>query len=128
MPNILLVEDHEDVREALCEVLELSGHTVTQALNGMEAEKFLGKEIYDIIITDIMMPHKTGFDLINDVKDKNPEMKVIAISGGGNYLTSELTQHLANLRADKALAKPFMPAQILQAVEDVLLQKEGDKH
>lgn len=120
MAKILLVEDHEDVREALSEILEQHDHDVTQALDGMEAGKFIQDNIYDIIITDIMMPNKTGFDLINETKDSNPKMKIIAISGGGNYLTSDLTRHLANLRADRALTKPFMPHDIIDAIEDVL--------
>ena len=120
MANILLVEDHEDVREALSEVLEHDGHSVTQAHDGLQAEKFIKTQTYDVMITDIMMPNKTGFDLINETKDNNPKMKIIAISGGGNYLTSDLAKHLANLRADKALTKPFMPSDITDAIKEVL--------
>ena len=120
MLNILLVEDHEDVREALSEVLEQVGHIVTQAHDGQQAENCINDNTYDVIITDIMMPNKTGFDLINETKDKEPETKIIAISGGGNYLTTDLTKHLAELRADKAIAKPFMPNQILEALEEVM--------
>ncbi len=118
--NILLVEDHEDVREAISEVLTHADHTVTEAYDGLEAEKLIAQQTFDIMITDIMMPNKTGFDLINETKDKYPKMKVIAISGGGNYLTADLTKHLADLRADKALAKPFMPNQILDAIQEVM--------
>jgi DNA-binding response OmpR family regulator len=120
MANILLVEDHEDVREALSEVLLMAGHKVNEAHDGLQADALLKTNTYDLMITDIMMPNKTGFDLINEMREKKPAMKIIAISGGGKYLTSELTTHLATLKADKALAKPFMPAQILQAVNDVL--------
>ncbi|MCB9964843.1 MAG: response regulator [Rhodospirillales bacterium] len=120
MANILLVEDHEDVREALCEILQQAGHAVTEAHDGVQAETFLGKNRYDLMITDIMMPNKTGFDLIDDVKKSHQNMKIIAISGGGNYLTSSMTTKLANLRADKALSKPFMPNQIIQAIDDIM--------
>lgn len=117
--NILLVDDHDDVRESLSEVLSHSGHNVTEASDGVQADEFLEKNKYDVIVTDIMMPNKTGFDLITETKEKNPKMKIIAISGGGNYLTSDLTKHLASMRADKALSKPFMPEQILEAIKEV---------
>lgn len=117
--KILLVEDHEDVRDALCEVLRSADHDVTEVCDGEEASKRLEEEKYDVMITDIMMPNKTGFDLISEIRENGTDIKVIAISGGGNYLTSELTTHLASLQADKSLAKPFMPMDILQAVKEL---------
>ncbi len=117
--DILLVEDNDDVRESLCEMLSMYGHHVIEACNGLEAEQRLTEQTCDVIITDIMMPHKTGFDLITETKNKHPEIKIIAMSGGGTSMTSEMAVHLAGIRADKALSKPFMPQDILDAIQEV---------
>ena len=120
MVSILLVEDREDVREAISDVLIQAGHSVQEAYDGNDAWPFIEHGDYDMMITDIMMPNKNGFDLINDLRSFNPELKIIAISGGGNYLNSKLTVTLASLNADASIPKPFTPEQILTAVENVM--------
>ena len=82
MAHILLVEDHPDVREAVHDVLVQSGHSVQEAFDGEDAWPFIQNGCYDLMITDIMMPNKNGFDLINDVRKHHPDLKIIAISGG----------------------------------------------
>lgn len=83
MAKILLVEDDELVRDMLEQVLRRASHQVESAANGEEATEYLKKSKPDIMVTDIIMPKKSGITLISEVKNKHPEMEIIAISGGG---------------------------------------------
>src|SRR5437868_2534408 len=83
MSQILLVEDDEFVRDMLSQVLQRDGHKVTHAADGEEALNILQTIQPDIIVTDIIMPKKSGTALIKEVKERHPKMKIVAISGGG---------------------------------------------
>lgn len=120
MAKILLVEDNDDVREAINDVLMMAGHEVTQTYDGSDAEPFIIHDEFDVMVTDIMMPNKNGFDLINDAREKKPAMKIVAISGGGNHVTSKCTTSLANLSVDASLVKPFTPEDILSTVDQII--------
>lgn len=119
MVKILLVDDHDDVREVLSDVLEREGHDITEASDGDDAVKHIRAEDYDLVITDIMMPNKNGFELISEIRVLKPEIKIIAISGGGNYASAKMTTSLAT-GVDKTLTKPFSPEDITDAVSSLI--------
>lgn len=83
MAKILLVEDDDLVRDMLIQVLERASHQVIGAANGEEAMECLKKDKPDIMVTDIIMPKKSGITLISEVKNRHPNLEIIAISGGG---------------------------------------------
>src|SRR5438105_6422986 len=80
MAKILLVEDDELVRDMLAQVLVRASHEVISANNGEEAAEILKTAEPDIMVTDIIMPKKSGITLISEVKNKHPKMEIIAIS------------------------------------------------
>ena len=83
MATILLVEDDDLVKDMLAQVLERGSHKVIRAHDGEEAAELLKNISPDIIVTDIIMPKKSGITLISEVKNRHPDMEIIAISGGG---------------------------------------------
>ena len=83
MATILLVEDDNLVRDMRTQVLQRAHHQVIWATNGEEATEYLRKEKPDIMVTDIIMPKKSGITLISEVKNRHPNLEIIAISGGG---------------------------------------------
>lgn len=92
MHRILIIDDDALMRTMLRETFVLNGYIAETAANGLEAETLYNKNIYDIIITDIVMPEKDGFEVILDIRKKNGP-HIIAISGGGrvnatDYLVS----------------------------------------
>ncbi len=79
--RILLVDDEENVRKAICRALKKLSIEFVQAEDGEEAMVLLQQQQFDLLITDNDMPHMTGLELITIAKEKYPEMPVVLISG-----------------------------------------------
>ena len=129
MTRILVVDDEEDVRISLRVALEGAGYDIMEAENGLKADKILAENSFDLIITDIIMPDKEGFELIRDIKRNFSELKIIAITGGGikkgvlgnNILDKDgILKNASMFGADDVLQKPFNRAELLKSVEDCL--------
>lgn len=121
MANILVVDDEAPVRNLLSDVLEKEGYSVFTAENGTEASTIYGSNDIDLIITDLVMPEKGGIDLIMELKKKDPNIKVIAISGGGGITGRFDYLPIAKLvGATEIIAKPFQVTDIRSQVARIL--------
>ena len=120
MARILIIEDDEIVRFTLREILESADHEVTETENGLEANGLHDAHAFDLIITDIVMPEKEGFETIRDLKKDDPNVPIIAISGGGRFKTDAYTKIAEDLGAMHALKKPFDDDQLLKLVDTCL--------
>ena len=130
MGSILIIDDEEDIRDALQMVLESVGHDVKVASNGDEAVELQHSEPADLIITDVIMPGKNGVDTIKELRQEFPGIRIIAISGGGSVQSTEYvpeaittTAYLAAAKeagADMVFTKPFERNVLIQAVDDLL--------
>ena len=120
MARILVVDDEEQVRLLLRQVLERSGYQVIEASNGKVALDLIREEAVDLIITDLVMPEKEGMEMIIELKKEFPEIKVIAISGGGRVAPEEYLRISRVLGAMRTFAKPIDRKELLTAVEGVL--------
>lgn len=124
MATILLVEDDDLVKDMLAQVLERASHSVIRAHDGEEAAELLKNTRPDIIVTDIIMPKKSGITLISEIKNKHPDMEIIAISGGGRLDPIGYLDLSESLGATVSFEKPIDNAALLMAI-DLLLQ--GDR-
>ena len=79
-PNILIVEDDEQIRRLLSAILEESGYSVRRASDGVAALEELRIEIPDILLSDLYMPRMTGFELLPVVRQQFPTARVVAMS------------------------------------------------
>ncbi|MFO7891659.1 MAG: response regulator [bacterium] len=91
MAKILVIDDEKVVRMAIMYKLKKEGHEVIEAEDGDEGIAKYRENPADLIITDIIMPNKEGFETIKDLNDEFPDAKIVAMSGGGasnskNYL------------------------------------------
>ncbi|HEX4044668.1 MAG TPA: response regulator [Gammaproteobacteria bacterium] len=120
MAKILLVEDDDLVRDMLTQVLERSSHTVFCAANGEDASNYLKTATPDIMITDIIMPKKSGITLISEVKNRHPNLEIIAISGGGRLDPTGYLDLSESLGASVSFEKPIDNTALLMAI-DLLL-------
>jgi len=120
MASVLVVDDEELARFTIREILEAEGHSVVEAKNGNEAIAQFNKEQTDIIITDIIMPDKEGIETIIELKRDHPNVKIIAISGGGRTRNLDFLELAKRYGADSALAKPFSEDELIEALDDVL--------
>jgi two-component system response regulator (stage 0 sporulation protein F) len=121
MAKILLVEDDDLVRDMLAQVLQRASHEVISATNGDEATELLKTIEPDIMVTDIIMPKKSGITLISEVKNKHPNMEIIAISGGGRLDPTGYLDLSESIGATVSFEKPVDKAALLMAI-DLLLQ------
>jgi DNA-binding NtrC family response regulator len=121
MAKILVVEDDALVRDMLAQVLEKAAHEVIRAADGEEAAEILKKNQPDMMITDIIMPKKSGITLISEVKNRHPAMEIIAISGGGRLDPIGYLDLSENLGASVSFEKPVDNTALLMAI-DLLLQ------
>jgi two-component system chemotaxis response regulator CheY len=120
MANILIIDDDVQVLWVLRKMLEKAGHTVLSASDGEKGMHLYKNAPCDLIITDMIMPNKSGINLINDLLQEFPEARIIAISGGGAIEAERYLDIARSLGARKTITKPFSIQVLLDAVEEVL--------
>jgi DNA-binding NtrC family response regulator len=107
--RILVVDDEPDVVSTLIESLEALGYYAKGSGNVNEALEILGKEQYDLVITDIRMPERSGIDLLNDIRAKYNDLPVVIITG---YTLAYPPEQAKREGANGYIAKPFRINQI----------------
>ena len=122
MARILLIEDNDSIRTVLREALELAGHTVIEARNGVEGLELFSQAGADLVITDILMPHKGGLGVVTALREQVPPVNIIAISGAGNSAEDYLDLAY-RMGAVKVLLKPFSIAALIAAIDELLTGK-----
>lgn len=118
-PSILLVEDEENLHEALKLNLELEGYEITSAFTGNEALKKVEEEYFDLIIMDIMLPGTDGIQVTETIRVHNNEVPILILSAKNSS-----SDRVLGLKkgADDYLTKPFNLEELLLRVEK-LIQK-----
>lgn len=120
MANILVVEDDVLVGELLCTILRSQDHKVKYVSDGEEALALLDNNIPDLIITDIVMPNMNGLTLIRNIKDKYPNLNLIAISGGGRDGPEDYLTSAEQYGATAVFSKPFIKDDVLNTVNQII--------
>jgi DNA-binding NtrC family response regulator len=120
MGRILIVEDDKAVRELLREILKRVGHDVVDAGNGKEAMALYKQSPADLIITNILMPEKEGLETIQELRREDPDIKIIAISGGGQIGPADYLEVARRFGALRTFSKPFDRKKLLKAVDELL--------
>ena len=117
MAKILVVDDDDAVLMILRKMLETASHDVTTAENGIQALKCLRNQLPDIVILDIIMPEKEGFETIVELRRDYPNLKIIAISGGGSVGATNYLKLAKTLGAHLTIEKPIRMKELLAAIE-----------
>lgn len=123
MARILLVEDEDGVRKALKRALSMAGHDVSAASNGQEAVDENDFTAFDVLVTDLIMPEKEGLETMRAARVKNPDIKVVAMSGATPSGDGSMSHYLVlaqRMGADRVLPKPFELEELTQAVADLI--------
>ena len=130
MQRILIVDDERDVRDSVKCVLDLAGYVVLTADNATDALDQLGRTPMDLVITDIIMPKMNGVQAIQSIRRAFPLVRIVAISGGGNFgvagyqptaiATNAYLRSAEEAGAHVVLTKPFEADDLLEAVEKLL--------
>lgn len=121
MSSILLIEDDPLVSELLTELLSLSGYSVFTASDGDEGVELFKQQQPALVITDIYMPRKNGVEAILELVKINPDVRIIVISGGGNYsIPFDIMEHAEVFGSIPTLEKPVDHKLLLKTIEDML--------
>ncbi len=120
MARILVIDDEDLVRYSIRMFLEAEGFEVDEAADGLDGLAKLGNAAYDLLITDIVMPRKEGMETILEVRKSNPDLKILAISGGGPAGSFNYVEMARQCGADLFIAKPFRDKEFLDAVRRLL--------
>ncbi len=116
MKRILVVDDEAQIRTMLTQMLEQEGYEVLTAENGEEGLTLVQKHAFDLVITDMIMPVKDGLKFIMELIKDYPDLKILAISGGG-AIKAERYLTMAGYLGDIAtLEKPFKRERLLELV------------
>ncbi len=120
MARILVMDDDEIFRPILREMLEFSGLEVEEAANGAIGLLMCKEKKIDLVISDVIMPEKEGLEVIRELKRDYPNIKIIAMSGGGHIGPVDYLDMAQKLGAHATLMKPFSHQQLMDAVNDLL--------
>ncbi|HIJ86298.1 MAG TPA: response regulator [Desulfuromonadales bacterium] len=121
MAHILVIDDQEHIRTIMKEFFTIDQHEVDLAESGTDGLKLVGLNVYDLVITDVVMPHHDGFEVILALKRQVPPVKVIAMTGGGAMLDiGDVLDASLLLGADRVVSKPLDFAELQAVVNEVL--------
>ncbi len=120
--KILIIDDNEVILDSFNKFFSKNNYTVVTASNGLDGLKILESEAnrFDLIITDIVMPNISGVAIISIVKNKYPEIPVIAITGWGEHPEALA----AEADADLVLEKPIALPELGKHIETLLSKKD----
>jgi DNA-binding response OmpR family regulator len=125
MARILVIDDEPSVRELLCAILTQEGHEVVEAADGKAGMRLFRESPVDLVITDLIMPEKEGLETIMELRRDFPEVKIIAISGGGIIHAKDYLNMACAMGAHRAFEKPFGVPDMLNAVRELLDAPDG---
>ena len=117
--KILVIDDDDMVRDSLAVVLRGQGYDVYTASDGYRGMSVFASARPDMVVTDILMPDQEGIETIRRMRLEYPEIKIIAMSGGGRIIDIDVLDLASKLGADAVLAKPFDPEHLLRRISDL---------
>ena len=120
MTKILVIDDDEQVLGILRSYLSTQSFDVETARNGVEGLRMYRENPADLVISDIVMPEKEGLQTIQELKLDYPNVKIIAMSGGGRIGTEDYLRVAELHGARRILRKPFKLADVLGLVQSLL--------
>jgi len=116
--RVLVVDDDADVVRHIVRSLTAAGCSVATAASGPEAMRHLERESVDVVVTDVLMPGMSGFQLIRWLRERHPDLKIAALSGGGPFsCPEELLAGATRVGADAEIGKPVSSSTLVRTVE-----------
>jgi len=115
--NILIAEDDSSIRLGLIATLESENYDVTSANDGAQALQLFSQKKYDLIILDVMMPHKSGYDVCREIRASNASVPVLFLTAKGEEIDKVVGLKIG---ADDYMSKPFGIHELLARIEALL--------
>lgn len=126
MSRILLVDDDPLIRSTYSRVLTDAGYCITEAEDGQVAIEILSTSPFDLVIVDLVMPEADGVEVIEQVRTLCPEIKIVAMTGGGILSATDYLKMAKHLGASFTLTKPCSREELLVLTAEALRTSEKD--
>ncbi len=123
--NILVAEDDVNIRMGLVDILESEGYQVIQAKDGKQAMELFDNYSFDLVLLDIMMPEKSGYDVCKDIRAVNDDIPIIMLTAKGEEIDKVVGLKLG---ADDYITKPFGIHELLARISAVLRRSKMKKN
>ncbi len=121
MPRILVIDDNEDLCVALQAALELAGYGAAYEIEGERGLHRQRAEHFDLVVTDIFMPGQEGLETIRRLRNEFPDVKIVAMSGGGDLgIGGDYLEIATHFGAIKTLRKPFEAKALIDTIRALL--------
>ncbi len=127
MPQIIVIDDDDQVRLMLGMILEKAGYVVETAPNGLAGMDAQRLDPASLIITDIIMPEQEGIETVVELQREFPATKIIAISGGGSLDPSTFLTLAEDLGASCTFCKPVRHSALLSAIRGLIGPPKREK-
>ena len=118
--SILIIDDDAAVSRTLSLILTRAGHQVTTVTRGRKGLELLSQGGFDMVLTDIIMPELDGIEAIRRIRTDHPDLRIIAMSGGGQIDKADFLHMAEALGADRVLEKPVRSERLLELVGSVM--------
>jgi DNA-binding NtrC family response regulator len=118
--RILIIDDNNEVLGTYRQILEHAGYEVLVASDGKKGISSFREKLPNLVITDIFMPEKEGLETILEWKRDFPDVKIIAISGGGNIAPDDYLKYAKQFEAMYTLTKPIEREELLETILECL--------
>ncbi|HUZ71623.1 MAG TPA: response regulator [Stellaceae bacterium] len=120
MSVILVIDDERKIRQMVSGILVNAGYDVLEARDGAEGLQFCRTTVVDVVITDIVMPGKEGIETIRELRREYPDIRIVAMSGGGGRDNNAYLEFAQRLGADEIIAKPFRAGDLTAILERLI--------
>ena len=122
--RVLIVDDDEQIRLILQQMMEWAGYEAMVAENGKIAMEIQRQTPAELVITDLIMPEQEGLETITRLRKEFEGIKIIAVSGGGRIGPEAYLPAAMELGADRVFTKPFEMESLLGAVKELLTEEK----
>jgi len=119
--KILVIDDEQIVHESCNRILTEEGYEVKSAFTGQEGFKKIEEEQFDLVITDLKMPGISGMEALKKIKQDNPNIGIVMVTG---YSTAETAVEAMKLGAFDYLPKPFTPDELISVINKAVEKKK----
>jgi DNA-binding NtrC family response regulator len=123
--RILVIDDDDGLRRSMAMVLESLGHECALVSNVIDGLARAEQERFDVVVTDMNMPGLDGIEAVKALRNINPPLAIVAMSGGSTHSSAEDYGVLAlNMGAGVFLPKPFKRADVAKAIDTAMANRK----